>query len=171
MNFEIFPYQGGHQEDEEMASLLFRVFVEEGYTDSATGESMVKPEALRNRGGILLARAKSGNLAGVIVYAPMLVQAGTPGSKAYGEIQLLAVDSNYRNQGIASGLIEAAESKIIALDYEKIIVTSGPTMTAAHRMYEQLGYRRNRDLDLVLPKDTSDFFYEKIVQKSNGVCQ
>jgi len=78
------------------------------------------------------------------------------------EIQLLAVYHEARGQGIGSCLIAACESRGVSFGYAKMVLSTQQTMKEAHRVYEQLGYRRNPTRDW--SKGTKIFLvYEKLL--------
>lgn len=147
MNFQIMNYQGTLKEDEEIASLLIRVFVEEGYTDKSRAEKIFTPEELRKRGEIILARSPAGELLGMVICVRPTSPARQVAKTDESEIQLLAVYPEVRGQGIASSLIMACEQRGASFGYSKVVLSTQPTMNTAHRVYKQLGYRRNPERD------------------------
>jgi GNAT superfamily N-acetyltransferase len=68
------------------------------------------------------------------------------------ELRLLVVDPSARGRGIAQALVETCIERAREL-HRPIILHSTQYMTAAHRLYERLGFRRlpERDNNEVLP--------------------
>jgi len=158
-------YQGTPKEDKEIASLLTRVFVEEGHTDKSVAEKTFVPSEVRKRGEIILARSKIGALLGMIIFVRPTNPLRQMAEIDEAEIQLLAVYPEARSQGIGSHLIAACEQRGVSFGYAKMVLSTQQTMKEAHHVYEQLGYRRNPTRDW--SKDSKIFFvYEKLLHRS-----
>lgn len=91
---------------------------------------------------------------GVVV----LVAPKTPGmAVAQGEeaeLCLLAVSSRARREGIGRALVERCTNLAGEKGWPAIALWSRPYQTAAHRLYESLGYQRQPDRD---ETDATDF--------------
>ena len=143
MNFKIISYQGTEKEDEEIISLLTRVFVKEGYTSKSNAEQMFVPSELQKRGQIILARSGIGKLLGMIIFVTHTSPSIQVAKEDEAEIQLLAVYPEARCQGIASYLIKSCEQRATLLGYSKMVLSTQQTMKVAHHVYEKHGYCRN----------------------------
>jgi ribosomal protein S18 acetylase RimI-like enzyme len=164
VNFQILNYRGTIEEDLEITSLLTSVFVKEGHTDKSNAEKMFAPAELQKRGEIMLARSPEGKLFGMVIFATW--RAGLVGRTEAdeAEIHLLAVYPEAQGQGIASILITACEQRATSSGYSKMVLSTQPTMKEAHRVYRQLGYRRNPALDWSKSADNKTYFvYEKLL--------
>jgi ribosomal protein S18 acetylase RimI-like enzyme len=97
--------------------------------------------------GKVLAAGPPGKALGVVV----MVAPGTPGmAVARGEeaeLCLLAVSSRARRNGIGRGLVERCTDLANEKSWRAIALWSRPYQTAAHRLYESLGYQRQPDRD------------------------
>jgi ribosomal protein S18 acetylase RimI-like enzyme len=97
--------------------------------------------------GKMFAAGPPGKALGVVV----IVAPGTPGmAVARGEeaeLCLLAVSSSARREGIGRALVERCADLAREKDWRAIALWSRPYQTAAHRLYESLGYRRQPDRD------------------------
>lgn len=97
--------------------------------------------------GRMFVAGSPGKALGVIV----LVAPGTPGmAVARGEeaeLCLLAVSSTERGNGIGRALVERCTDLAGEESWPAIALWSRPYQTAAHRLYESLGYRRRPDRD------------------------
>jgi ribosomal protein S18 acetylase RimI-like enzyme len=62
-------------------------------------------------------------------------------------IRMLAVDPAFRGQGIGAALTGALIERARADGQRRIALLSLRSMTAAHRLYERLGFRRASDRD------------------------
>jgi ribosomal protein S18 acetylase RimI-like enzyme len=69
------------------------------------------------------------------------------------EFRMLAVDPAARRRGIGDALVRAVLERARELGLPRVILSSQQRMTAAHRLYERLGFRRVPDRDWVVPPD------------------
>jgi ribosomal protein S18 acetylase RimI-like enzyme len=164
VNFQILNYRGTIEEDLEITSLLTSVFVKEGHTDKSNAEKMFAPAELQKRGEIMLARSPEGKLFGMVIFVLPTSPARQVAEADEAEIHLLAVYPEARGQGIASSLITACEQRATSSGYSKMVLSTQPTMKEAHRVYRQLGYRRNLARDWSKSADNKTYFvYEKLL--------
>lgn len=100
--------------------------------------------------GEMFVAGPPGKALGVVV----MVAPGTPGMAVArdeeAELCLLAVSSRARHRGIGRALVERCTHLVREKGWPAIALWSRPYQTAAHRLYESLGYRRRPD------RDTSD---------------
>ena len=61
MTFRVENPFGGPDDDRAITSLLIQVFSGKGYTDRLSAERMSTPDALRQRGDLLLAKSAKGH--------------------------------------------------------------------------------------------------------------
>ena len=59
-----------------------------------------------------------------------------------GEFRMLAVDPGAQGKGIGEALVQASVDVICAAGRERVVISSANDMTAAHRLYERLGFTR-----------------------------
>jgi ribosomal protein S18 acetylase RimI-like enzyme len=59
-----------------------------------------------------------------------------------GELRMLAVDPAAQGRGVGEALVQASVDVICAADRRRVVVSSANDMTAAHRLYERLGFAR-----------------------------
>ncbi len=92
--------------------------------------------------------AASGELVGSVSYVP---DARNP----YAELErdgeagfrMLGVSPEARGRGVGEALVRACIARAKAAGRSGIAISTVPTMTAAHRLYERLGFRRAPDRD------------------------
>ena len=162
-NFYITRYQNPPAKDKEIRLLLNRTFVEEGYTDPLLAETLFDPREVRKRGEIILAQSLSHKLLGMIICAGASNPSFRLAKSGEAEVQLFAIDPTARGQGIASALIKASEEHARLLGLSKIVLSTQPTMKAAHKIYARHGYQRNPDRDWQR-NETHFLVYEKLIQ-------
>jgi ribosomal protein S18 acetylase RimI-like enzyme len=89
--------------------------------------------------------------AGKVVGVAALYPPGVPGRSVAGigeaELARLAVTGRARRQGIARALVEGCAERAREFGAEAVALWSRPYQTAAHALYESLGYRRLADRD------------------------
>ncbi len=129
--------------DEEIKSFLHLTFVEEGYTDKSLAETLFDPKEVRKRGDIIFAVSSENELLGMVICAFQPNPACRVAKSDEVEVQLFAIHPKARGQGIASALIEASEHHARSSGFTKMVLSTQPTMKAAHKVYERHGYKRN----------------------------
>jgi ribosomal protein S18 acetylase RimI-like enzyme len=160
--FHIQKALGDADEDLAIRSLLIEVFAGEGYTDRASAEKMSTPEALRQRGDLLLAKSRTGDLLGMVICAPPTSVARQVALPDEAELHLLAVSPAARGNGVAAALIAACEQRASSLGFSKVVLSTQPAMRAAHRVYERVGYQRNPARDWSAAQTAKSYLvYEK----------
>lgn len=127
----------------QIVDLLLAVYTSEGYTDLDVGRRMFVPTELCRRGEILVAVARDGTIIGTVIFAEPSSSLRQIAQEGEAEAQLLAVVSDCRARGIGAALMEALHQRARVKGYSKVVLSTQPTMRAAHRLYERLGYRRN----------------------------
>lgn len=104
--------------------------------------------AVRSREAELLVAADAdGRVLGTVTIAPP----GSPWAQVAApdelEFRMLAVSPAARGRGVGELLTRAVIDRAGALGLRAVVLSSSPGMTAAHRLYERLGFRRTPELD------------------------
>ena len=60
---------------------------------------------------------------------------------------MLGVVPEAAGKGVGQALVEHCLARSRELDYTAVVLSTLPSMTVAHRMYERLGFRRTPELD------------------------
>lgn len=63
------------------------------------------------------------------------------------DLRLLGVSPTARRQGIAASLMKHVAAHAARQGFTAVFFKTAPNMSGAHRLYESLGYRRDRDRD------------------------
>lgn len=99
---------------------------------------------------VLVALA-GGRLVGSVTYVPdttgAMAEFDEPGTAS---IRMLAVDPGAQGAGVGKALTRACIERARAAGRRAVLLHSTEWMTAAHRMYEGLGFRRDTSLDWVV---------------------
>jgi GNAT superfamily N-acetyltransferase len=90
---------------------------------------------------VLVACAADGTVVGLVhVFLALRIESDT-----FAEVGGLVVAEDQRGQGIASGLMSAAENWAMARGVNRMRVRSRTTRTAAHAFYQDLGYTMTKE--------------------------
>jgi ribosomal protein S18 acetylase RimI-like enzyme len=88
---------------------------------------------------------------GAVVAVAAVFPPGAPGRSVAGpgeaEFARLAVAAAARRRGIGRALVEGATARARAFGAEAVVLWSRPNQTAAHALYESLGWRRVPERD------------------------
>jgi ribosomal protein S18 acetylase RimI-like enzyme len=121
-----------------------------------TGDGLAPPEyvpeladvaARAGRAELLVARDGAGRIVGSVA----LVLAGDFGevtrSPDEAAFRMLAVDGSARGGGIGEALVRSCLDRARAAGKRRMVLSTDPRMTAAHRLYERLGFTRLPERD------------------------
>lgn len=96
---------------------------------------------------VLVAVEAGGRVLGTVTYAA----GGTPfadvAAPDEAEFRMLAVDSKARGRGVGEALVRSCLDRARANGKRRLVMSTQPGMTTAHRLYERLGFRRAPDRD------------------------
>lgn len=87
------------------------------------------------------------SLAGTVTFCPQgspWCELAQPGE---GEFRMLAVRPSARGGGVAQALVSACLERSRELGYHAVVLSTLPEMTAAHRLYQRMGFRRLPERD------------------------
>ncbi len=100
----------------------------------------------RQGDGTVLVAEDGGRLLGTVMLAAgaAIELAGTTGAA---DIRALAVAPGSQGRGVGRRLLRAAVSRAAAAGVHRLLLSTQPTMRAAHSLYESEGFRRAPELD------------------------
>lgn len=105
-------------------------------------EPRLRDVATRAATSVVLVAASEGRLVGTVTYVP------GPGPDAEVQdpdaatIRMLGVAPEARGRGVGQALVEACIVKARGVGRRRVLLDTETTMTAARRLYERLGFRR-----------------------------
>jgi ribosomal protein S18 acetylase RimI-like enzyme len=150
MAVEVEPHGQAGFEDAEIQGLLRDVFVGEGYAAPEAADFAFTITALRTRGALWVARLDQ-RLAGVV----LLVDPGNPHRQiaVAGEVEvhLLAVSPGHRRAGVGEALMKRVHMEARGRGAARIVLSTQPTMRAAHALYRKLDFRHCPERDWSRP--------------------
>jgi ribosomal protein S18 acetylase RimI-like enzyme len=134
---------------EVVAELWTQAYVTEGLGGRCEPYTAIEFTATLARGTVLVAE-RQGSVLGVVALLPPSAKGRAVARDGEAELARLAVASPSRRAGVGRALVLRCEELARAEDWPAIALWSRAYQTAAHRLYESLGYRR------VPERDTTD---------------
>jgi len=102
---------------------------------------------------------------GVVVGSVALAVDGGPYAENAGPgdavFRMLAVSPSARGRGAGEQLVRACLERAVAAGRDRFVISTQPSMTAAHHLYERLGFRRNPAGDWSPRPDVSLWSYTR----------
>ena len=115
--------------------------------DSPYARQLADAASRARHARLLVAVEPGGGLLGTAT----LVVGGGPWAELAGpgdaELRMLGVDPAARRRGVGEALLRATLAEARAAGCQRLLLSTLPTMTAAHRLYERAGFRRTPGLD------------------------
>ncbi len=132
-------------EYDAVADLTAQVYRGEGYGSDAY-EPVLRDVAGRDRDAVVLVAVDGAQVLGAVAVAT-----GGPWAERSepdeAEIRMLAVDPTVRGRGIGTSLVLACLDHARDGGCARMRLSTEPTMTAAHRIYDRLGFTRTPERD------------------------
>jgi ribosomal protein S18 acetylase RimI-like enzyme len=132
---------------ERIAELTVGVYTGEHLAESGYVPQLADVAGRADRAELLVARDGSGTVVGSVA----LVLAGDFGevteSADEAAFRMLVVDRSQRGRGIGEALVRACLDRARAAGKHRMVLSTDPRMTAAHRLYERLGFTRLPERD------------------------
>jgi len=130
-----------------IAELTVRVYVEGGLASAGYTAELADVTGRSTRSQLLVVRDEDDLVAGSVA----LVLSGDFGevtaSDEEAAFRMLVVDPAARGHGIGELLVTTCLDLARAAGKRRMVLSTGPAMTAAHRLYERLGFRRLPERD------------------------
>lgn len=129
--------------------LLKRVYVGDGYSSAERAEVFMQRTTFEAGGTMLVARGSAGTVVGAVLHLHPNGPLAQVARNDEAEFRVLAVAPEARGQGIGEALVTTCVQRARAVGAPAVVLWSQPTMPAAHRLYERLGFVRvpHRDED------------------------
>jgi ribosomal protein S18 acetylase RimI-like enzyme len=135
------------EEFDRIAELTVGVYVEGGLASHGYTAELADVAGRSTRSELLVVRDPDGRVVGSVA----LVLAGDFGeimsSDDEAAFRMLVVDSAVQGRGIGGLLVTACLDRARAAGKRRMVLSTGAMMTAAHRLYERLGFTRMPERD------------------------
>jgi ribosomal protein S18 acetylase RimI-like enzyme len=130
-----------------IAELTAGVYRDDGYADERYLVELRDVAARSQRAELLVARTAEGGIVGSVA----LVLDGEFGevlrSPEEAGFRMLVVDPSARGGGVGELLVRSCLDRARAAGKRRAVISTDPRMTAAHRLYERLGFARLSERD------------------------
>lgn len=134
--------------DAELENVLWRVYVQGGFTSPDVAATLFAADAVRARGEILVVKDPySSELLGMVIVVAPTSPARRMAERDEAEMHLLAVLPEHRGRGIGRALVEAAMGAAKRDGHARIMLWTQPSMHAAQHLYVEAGFVRAPERD------------------------
>lgn len=134
-------------EFDRIAELTVRVYVEGGLASAGYTAELADVAGRSTRADLLVVRDEDGSVVGSVA----LVLSGDFGevttSDEEAAFRMLVVDPAARGRGVGRLLVTTCLDLARAAGKRRMVLSTGPAMTAAHRLYGRLGFCRLPERD------------------------
>ncbi|MFD2090507.1 GNAT family N-acetyltransferase [Blastococcus deserti] len=132
---------------DRIAELTVGVYVDGGLASPGYTAELADVAGRATRSELLVVRDATGRVVGSVA----LVLTGDFGEVTTSDdeaaFRMLVVDPAAQGRGIGQLLVSSCLDRARAAGRRRMVLSTGPTMTAAHRLYERLGFRRLPERD------------------------
>ena len=136
------------EELDEVGRLTGEVYVDEGYIDPLDEYSSVLTDATtRAREAELWVAVEDQDVLGTVTFCPPGSSYREIGRDGEGEFRMLGVAKHARGRGVGEALVAHCVTRSRDLGYTGVRMSTMDRMSAAHRIYERLGFSRAPDDD------------------------
>ncbi len=137
----------GPEDHPRIAELTVSVYVDGGLANPEYAVELADVEGRAARAELLVARDADGRVVGSVA----LVLDGDFGEVTESDdeaaFRMLVVDPAVQGRGVGALLVTTCLHRARAAGKRRMVLSTGPTMTAAHRLYERLGFTRLPERD------------------------
>jgi len=135
------------QDHARIAELTVGVYTAEGFASPEYAVQLADVAGRADRATLLLARDATGQVVGSVA----LVLSGDFGEVTRSDdeaaFRMLVVDPAARGLGVGLALVQECLDRARAAGKVRMVLSTDPRMTTAHRLYERLGFTRLPDRD------------------------
>jgi ribosomal protein S18 acetylase RimI-like enzyme len=147
-NAPLLPVEPARPDDyPAIAELTVRVYVDGGLASEAYAPELADVAGRSTRSELLVVRDEQSRVVGSVA----LVLAGDFGnvttSDEEASFRMLVVDPSAQGRGIGELLVRTCLDRARRAGKRRMVLSTDPVMTAAHRLYERLGFRRLPERD------------------------
>ena len=146
VNFQVRDIESDN-EWQQACALLQEVYVGDGYTTLANASEFIKRERFESQSQAIIAMNRDGQVVGVVLLLNRVSSLRQIANGDEREFRMLGVANSARGEGVGQALVQACIDRVHATDAVSLVLWTQPTMLAAHRLYERLGFVRDPSRD------------------------
>ena len=151
---------------EPALGVLHAVYAGEAYSTWERVQEAMTRAKLDREGAFLVAVDEADSILG----ATILLATGSPlhqvARAGEREFRMLAVAPEARGRGAGEALVQACIARAQATGARGLVLWTQPSMTAAHRLYERIGFLRAPDRDELDPRGFMRLVYHRDLQRA-----
>ncbi len=147
MSIEIRRAQAGDLET--VGAITVRAYVEGGFMhpESDYAETLADARARAQGAELWVAVAEDGEVLGSVTFAAPGSEFNEVAGPGEAEVRMLAASPEARGRGVGEALVRHCIQRARDLGLTAVVLSTQPTMAAAHRIYEAVGFRRTPEKD------------------------
>jgi ribosomal protein S18 acetylase RimI-like enzyme len=137
------------EEADDSARLVERSFVGEGFiaADNPYVEELRAGPARFAEAELFVAVSATGTVVGTVTYCAAGTAWAEIARPGEAELRMLAVEPSRRHGGVGAALVQACVQRAVRDGAGRVVMSTTQEMTAAHRLYERLGFSRRPERD------------------------
>jgi ribosomal protein S18 acetylase RimI-like enzyme len=130
-----------------IAELTVGVYVEGGLASPDYAPELTDVAGRADRAELLVVRDGTGHVVGSVALVLAGDFAEVTTSEEEAGFRMLVVDPSAQGQGVGELLVRTCLDRARAAGKRRMVLSTGPRMTAAHRLYQRLGFTRLPERD------------------------
>lgn len=135
------------EEYDAIGELTAAVYVAEGYADKGGYATVLQDVAGRAAQATVLVALQGGRVVGAVAVATAGGAFAEQAGSDEAEVRMLATDPAARGTGVGTALMQRCLEEARRAGCRVVRLSTQASMTAAHRIYERLGFTRTPDRD------------------------
>jgi ribosomal protein S18 acetylase RimI-like enzyme len=147
------------EEWERALELLTSVFVSGGYTRPDAAPRFLKRSVIDGTGEFLVGVDGNGEVLGAVLLVMEPSRMRQVARDGEAEFRILGVGDEARGRGVGRGLVEECLTRARAHGMQRMVLSTQPTMLAAHALYESLGFIREPERDWTTSEGSARLVY------------
>lgn len=132
-----------------VGDITVRAYVEGGFThpESDYVETLADARTRADGAELWVAVSEDGEVLGSVTFAPPGSAFNEVAEEREAELRMLATDPRARGRGVGAQLVQHCIARARELGLRAVVLSTQPTMAAAHRIYEEAGFVRTPEKD------------------------
>ncbi|MDP5185521.1 GNAT family N-acetyltransferase [Blastococcus sp. BMG 814] len=132
---------------DRIAALTVQVYVDGGLASAGYAAELADVAGRARVAELLVARDEAGELIGSVAFVPGGDFGEVLESPDEAGFRMLVVDPRARGRGVGAALVHECLTRAREAGRRRVVISTGTRMTAAHRLYERLGFTRLPERD------------------------